>query len=221
MPAWLRRLSHKEQLCWRKCCIGLLLILGIVVVVIPLYENSEKKASPPLMTSDEGVRISGTYVFSFTLIPPRVKYFCTVLESLWKQTVSPQDVLVFHGPDLKDLPDCRGVSRRFTYTAYEVPDTGPAIRVRHLLKRPEGEPKIPSLDLPPERDVIVVDDDSILHNELAEVLLRGKRNYPGAVIVNDPESRYEYYRVNVCVTPLTLLFFFCSLATQTKIAPVC
>lgn len=158
-----------------------------------IYWDPDPERVPPLK-GDE-TTITGpapNYAFTLSVIPRRVKYLCLVLDSLWAQTVRPQDVFIFHGPQISSLPDC---GSHISYTSFMVPDTGPGIKLRHLLRGNDTQQL--NLNLPPDWDVIVVDDDSVVHPELAQTLLLARRRYPGAVIVNDAYEAYEHYRVTV------------------------
>jgi len=199
----------RNGFCWRECTIILLIVLGFCYV----YWDPDPSRTPPLKGDD--TVISGPtpiYAFTLSVIPRRVKYLCLVLDSLWQQTVPPRDVFIFHGPEVTDLPDCGAHN---PYSSFMVPDTGPGIKLRHLLRAQNGTGPSLGPTLPVGWDVIVVDDDSIMHPELAQTLLLAKRRYPGSVIVNDAYEVYEFYRVTVYAMPLYAIsdFFYANINT--------
>jgi len=160
--------------------------LGLVVSLVNLmvvFQLSERKPKGALLMD------SSEYVFSLTTTVQRTRYICTVVASLWAQTIPTQQVLIFHGPEVS-LPSCPSSSGlQSPYTSVIVPDTGPAIKLWHLMLQPSGGQEYHHK---PQHDVIIVDDDSVWHPELARTLLEQRINHPGCVLINNPIANYEH-----------------------------
>jgi len=175
---------------WRRYRRALTLgTLGLVVSLVNLMVFSHLSARKP--AGAETLKGSREYVFSLTTTEKRARYICTVVASLWAQTIPPRQVLIFHGPEVS-LPSCPSPSgSQSPYTSVMVPDTGPAIKLRHLLLQPPGGQEYRHK---PQHDVIIVDDDSVWHPELARTLLEQRINHPGCVLINNPIANYEHRR---------------------------
>lgn len=182
-----------------------LVVVGSVLV-FQLYEGTGQdiKAAAKKHVLDYGAQEiklmeEHKYVFSLTTTQHRSRFICTVVESLWAQTLPPQDIYIFHGPEFS-LPAC---SSSLPFKSFIVPDTGPSIKLRHLLlpaqnnKDKDNEdpatknPPVPS----PQYDVIVVDDDCFINPDLAKILLRQSIRFPEHVLINNPNTNYEHPRV--------------------------
>jgi len=128
------------------------------------------------------------YAFSLTTTKRRSQFLCKVLETLWAQTIPPQEMLIFHGPDVV-LPTCASDSNRVL--SMVVPDTGPSIKLRHLLLQPANG----GHQATTAYDVIVVDDDTLANRYLARtLLLQSILHYPDSVLINNPDDNFEHYR---------------------------
>jgi len=154
------------------------------------YANARRSSSP---FDEEDLAHHNKYVFSLTTTKWRSKFICSVVESLWTQSIPPYQILIFHGSEVS-LPSCPSPPISATaYTSIIVPDTGPAIKLRHLFLPDENDHNS-YYNHTVKYDVIVVDDDSIIHPDLARTLLRQRDRYPDRVIINSPISNYEHPR---------------------------
>ena len=124
------------------------------------------------------------YIVSLSSIPPRFSGLPRTLESLLRQTVPPERVILYLSRHYARFPEWDG-------TLPEVPDgveirmvdedLGPATKLLPALKDFEGQ----------DLDILFCDDDQIYQPYLAEALLEGRAKHPEASIGASGMNDYE------------------------------
>lgn len=161
----LRRFGHKIK-------------INILFPVIDSYRNScykkciEEKSYKSAISKDNRKK---RIVVSLTTIPSRIMYMEKSLESICRQTVKPDAIIINLGKELFDgidLPEFIQRYERRGVTVNYVHDIGPHTKYYYVMKQY------------PSDIIITVDDDILYDAKMIERLLKMHKRHPKAVCAN-------------------------------------